>query len=87
MSLFLPSVRSLRTAARALRRNKMRSALTCLGIVIGIAAVIALVESGQGSSEAIQRTIAKLGANVIQVDPASSLKAWLSAPAAAHGSR
>jgi ABC-type antimicrobial peptide transport system permease subunit len=47
----------------------MRSILTCLGIVIGVAAVIAMMEIGQGSANAIQQTIAKLGANVVQVDP------------------
>ena len=49
-----------------------RSMLTCLGIVIGIAAVIAISEIGQGSSDAIAKTIATLGASVIQVDPSAS---------------
>jgi ABC-type antimicrobial peptide transport system permease subunit len=61
--------RTFRTALHALRRNVMRSLLTCLGIVIGVAAVIAMMEIGQGSANAIQQTIAKLGANVVQVDP------------------
>jgi ABC-type antimicrobial peptide transport system permease subunit len=56
-------------ALRALRRNIMRSVLTCLGIVIGIAAVIAMIEIGRGSSHSIEQTIASLGANVIQMDP------------------
>jgi ABC-type antimicrobial peptide transport system permease subunit len=50
----------------------MRSALTCLGIVIGIAAVITQIEIGQGTSEAVRQTIATLGANFIQVEPGSS---------------
>ena len=50
----------------------MRSLLTCLGIIIGIAAVIAMMEIGQGSSSSIQQTIAKMGANVIQLDPDES---------------
>ena len=54
----------------ALRRNLMRSALTCLGIVIGIAAVIAMMEIGRGSSYSIEQTIASIGANVVQIDPA-----------------
>jgi macrolide transport system ATP-binding/permease protein len=62
--------RTGRTALRALRRNVMRSALTCLGIVIGIAAVIAMMEIGGGSSHSIQRAIASLGAGLIQIDPA-----------------
>ena len=56
-------------ALRALRRNVMRSVLTCLGIIIGIAAVIAMMEIGRGSSHSIEQTIASLGANVIQMDP------------------
>jgi ABC-type antimicrobial peptide transport system permease subunit len=50
----------------------MRSALTCLGIIIGIAAVIALMEIGQGTAEAVQRTIATLGVNYLQVEPGAS---------------
>jgi ABC-type antimicrobial peptide transport system permease subunit len=50
----------------------MRSLLTCLGLVIGIAAVIALMEVGQGTSNAVQQTIATLGANFLQVEPGSS---------------
>ena len=41
---------TMRMALRALRRNVMRSILTCLGIIIGIAAVIAMMEIGRGSS-------------------------------------
>src|SRR5881397_1394448 len=70
--------RTLQTSLRALRRNKMRSALTCVGISIGIAAVIAMVEIGQGSSQAIEQTIAKIGANVVQIDPSDSVKAGVS---------
>jgi ABC-type antimicrobial peptide transport system permease subunit len=64
--------RTWRTALRGLRRNLMRSLLTCLGIVIGIAAVIAQMEIGQGTSEAVRQTIATLGANFIQVEAGSS---------------
>jgi len=62
--------RTSRMALRALRRNVLRSMLTCLGIVIGIAAVIAMMELGGGSSRSIQQAIASLGASVIQLDPA-----------------
>src|SRR6266404_682073 len=65
--------RTLRMALRALRRNIMRSVLTCLGIIIGIAAVIAMMEIGRGSSYSIEQTIASLGANVIQMDPRDSV--------------
>ncbi len=64
--------RVLRMALHALRRNVMRSVLTCLGIIIGIAAVIAMMEIGRGSSYSIQQTIASLGANVIQMDPSDT---------------
>jgi ABC-type antimicrobial peptide transport system permease subunit len=50
----------------------MRSVLTCLGIVIGIAAVIVMTELGQGTSRAIQQTIASLGANQLLVEPGAS---------------
>jgi ABC-type antimicrobial peptide transport system permease subunit len=63
--------RTLRTAIRSLRRHIMRSALTCLGIVIGIASVIAIIEIGQGTNYSIQQTIAAIGANVIQIDPSN----------------
>jgi ABC-type antimicrobial peptide transport system permease subunit len=63
---------TLRTALRALRRNLLRSALTCLGIVIGIASVIAMMEIGQGTAVAIRQRIATLGVNVLQVEPGAS---------------
>jgi ABC-type antimicrobial peptide transport system permease subunit len=62
----------LRAALRALRRNFLRSTLTCLGIVIGIGAVIAMKELGQGSAVALRQRIASLGANVLQVEPGAS---------------
>src|SRR5215471_4705321 len=59
---------TLRMALHALRRNVMRSALTCLGIIIGVAAVIAMMEIGGGSTRSIEEAIASLGASVIQID-------------------
>ncbi|MGA2173051.1 MAG: ABC transporter permease [Sedimentisphaerales bacterium] len=56
----------------------MRSALTCLGIVIGVASVIAIIEIGQGTSYSIQQTIAAIGANVIQIDPSQIVVAGVS---------
>ena len=53
---------TLRTALGNLRRNKMRSALTALGVIIGVGAVIAMTEIGQGSKAAIEKTIASMGA-------------------------
>jgi ABC-type antimicrobial peptide transport system permease subunit len=71
----LRTLRTVKLALRALRRNVMRAALTTLGITIGIAAVITMVEIGRGSSTAIQRTIASMGANVLNIDPSDALKA------------
>src|SRR6266404_181739 len=70
--------RILRMALRALRRNVMRSVLTILGIIIGVAAVIAMMEIGQGSSYSVEQTIASLGANVIQIDPDESVVSGVS---------
>jgi len=64
----LPHLRWLfRTAFHGLRRNILRAALTTLGIIIGVAAVIAMMEIGRGSSTAIQKTIASMGANNLMV--------------------
>jgi len=57
---------------KALRRNPMRAMLTTLGIVIGVGAVIAMIEIGAGSSSAIQRSIASMGANVLVVVPGTA---------------
>lgn len=65
----MKSLRILSTALRALRRNVMRTALTTLGIVIGVAAVIAMMEIGKGSTTAIQRTISTMGAYNILIFP------------------
>ena len=64
--------RTLRTALHALRRNIMRSALTTLGIIIGVSAVIAMMEIGNGSARAIERTIANMGADNIVVRPGAA---------------
>lgn len=64
--------RTLLMAMHALRRNIMRSVLTTLGIVIGVAAVIAMMEIGQGSSKAVQKTIASMGANSLVIYPGTA---------------
>ncbi len=53
----------------ALRANKMRSILTMLGIIIGIAAVITMIALGNGAQNAIQERIARLGTTVLQINP------------------
>ena len=60
---------TLRIAFKALRTNKMRSALTMLGMVVGVGAVIAMVAVGQGASERVQSQIESLGSNLIVVQP------------------
>jgi len=65
----MKSLEILRIAFWALRRNKMRSALTMLGIIIGVAAVIALVSIGQGAQFAIQESMEMMGTNVMYVFP------------------
>ncbi len=64
--------RTLKTALKALQRNVMRSALTALGIIIGVAAVIAMENIGQGSSTAVQATIKSMGANNLLVMPGTA---------------
>jgi putative ABC transport system permease protein len=58
-------------AFTALRANRLRSALTMLGIVIGVAAVIAMVAVGSGATERIQQQIEAIGSNLILVIPGS----------------
>ena len=58
---------SMKIAFRALRINKMRSGLTMLGIIIGVAAVIAMVAVGAGAEQRIQQQIASIGSNLIIV--------------------
>jgi ABC-type antimicrobial peptide transport system permease subunit len=70
--------RILRLAFIALRRNVLRSALTIKGIVIGVAAVIAMMEIGKGSSTAIQTTIASMGANNLLVQPGTASSGGIS---------
>ncbi len=57
----------LRVAARALRRNKMRTILTMLGMIIGVGAVIATVSLGDGAKSQVEAQIASMGQNVVQV--------------------
>jgi len=63
---------TLRTSLYALRRNVVRSFLTCLGIIIGVAAVITMMEIGRGSSSRIHDTIAKMGADNIIIWPGTA---------------
>jgi macrolide transport system ATP-binding/permease protein len=64
--------RTVTSALIALRRNIFRSILTALGIIIGIAAVIAVIEIGQGSAAAMKQTMASMGANLLQIMPGTA---------------
>src|SRR5438105_868994 len=57
----------VRIAMRALARNKLRSSLTMLGIIIGVGAVIAMVGVGQGAQQQVQQQIAAMGSNLLFV--------------------
>ena len=60
----------LRTAVFALRGNWMRSALTSLGVIIGIAAVIVMVSVGQGTQREIDKMVSGLGSQRLDIGPA-----------------
>ena len=60
-------------AAQAINRNRMRSALTMLGVFIGVAALIAMQAVGQGANEAVRKQIESLGTNLIVVVPGAAL--------------
>ena len=62
----------LQLALQALRRNVLRSALTTLGIIIGVGAVIAMVEIGQGSKAAVAQTIQSMGSNNLLIQPGTA---------------
>ena len=62
-------INALLLALRELRRNVMRSFLTMLGIIIGVAAVIILVTLGEGATQQVTEQIASLGSNLLMVNP------------------
>ncbi len=62
---------SFRSALQSLVTNKLRSALTMLGVIIGVASVIAMVAVGNGASAQVQATILSLGSNLITITPAN----------------
>ncbi|HZY36493.1 MAG TPA: ABC transporter permease [Mucilaginibacter sp.] len=63
----------IRIALKALQRNKLRALLTMLGIIIGVASVIAMVAIGQGSKQSIHDQLSNMGTNMITIQPASNL--------------
>ena len=61
-------------AIRALANNKLRAFLTMLGIIIGVASVIAMLAIGQGSKRSIQKQISEMGANMIMIHPGGEMR-------------
>ncbi len=68
-------------AYRSLNKNKVRSLLTMLGIIIGVASVIAMLAIGQGSRDSIEKQISSLGTNVIMIFPGASMRGGVASAA------
>ena len=64
---------SMKVALRSLRAHRMRSALTTLGIIIGVAALVMMVAVGSGARDRIAAQIRSLGANLISINPGSAV--------------
>ena len=65
-------------ALRALANNKLRAFLTMLGIIIGVASVIAMLAIGQGSKKSIQQQISEMGSNMIMIHPGAEMRGGVS---------
>ncbi|HEY2380359.1 MAG TPA: ABC transporter permease, partial [Terriglobia bacterium] len=76
----------VKVAVRALNRNKMRTALTMLGIIIGVGAVIALVSIGQGAQKMVQDQISGMGSNMMIIMPGNITQGGVSLGAGAANS-
>jgi len=61
-------------AIKAIASNKLRSFLTALGIIIGVASVITMLAIGQGSKKSIQANIAEMGSNMIMINPGADMR-------------
>ena len=77
MRIYRRNIKRLISAATALRRNVMRSMLTMLGIVIGIMAVVSIMEIGNGASKTLGKSIQSMGANMIMVMPGAAAAAGI----------
>ena len=75
-------IQSIRVALQGLTANKLRSSLTMLGIIIGVAAVIALVAVGQGAQAAVTQRFQSLGSNLLVVSPGAAFYGRVSQGAA-----
>ena len=76
---------AFKTATRSLMHGKMRSILTMLGIVIGIASVIILMSIGQSAQDLILGQVESIGSNLIIVIPGAPANGKFSSPASAQG--
>ncbi len=74
-------IRTISMALKALTRNPMRTILTTLGVIMGVAAVIAIRGIGQGASQSMQDTIASMGSNLLLVLPGASMAGGVSSGA------
>ena len=61
-------------ALKAIASNKLRSFLTALGIIIGVASVIAMLAIGQGSKRSIRKQISEMGSNMIMIHPGADMR-------------
>lgn len=77
MRIYRRNIKRLMSAATELRRNVMRSMLTMLGIVIGIMAVVSIMEIGNGASKTLGKSIQSMGANMIMVMPGAAAAAGI----------
>ena len=68
------STNLFKIALRALANNKLRAFLTMLGIIIGVASVIAMLAIGQGSKKSIQQQISEMGSNMIMIHPGGDMR-------------
>ena len=65
---------SFRMAFKSIRSNRVRSLLTMLGIIIGVASVITMLAIGQGSKKSIQAQISEMGSNMIMIHPGADMR-------------
>lgn len=68
------TINLFRIALRAINANKLRSFLTALGIIIGVASVIAMLAIGQGSKRSIKQQISEMGSNMIMIHPGADMR-------------
>ena len=68
------TINLFKIALKAIAANKLRSFLTALGIIIGVASVIAMLAIGQGSKRSIRKQISEMGSNMIMIHPGADMR-------------